>query len=982
VGCHSGTAATAGLDLKSYATTADVIRDLARWNAVSGRLKSDEMPPKPMKQPPAEVRQQVIAWIQSVRRSEALRNAGDPGTVLARRLSNAEYDYTIRDLTHVDIRPTREFPVDPANTAGFDNSGESLTMSPALLNKYLQAARAVADDMALTPDGITFAPHPMLVETDRETFAIQRIVNFYKRQPTDYADYFQAAWRFKYRAALRMPAGTTLNDVAASAGVSPKYLPLVWRMLVTREPAAKEVGPIAKLRGMWRVLPPPGKSKDDVRAQCVAMRDFVVKIRKDTAMEFAAPVVTGLPPTSQPLMNWKLREFASHRRRFDRKALRMADDPPPVVPVIPRYPKLGQESAPRAAALMLKARAGDRDLIVPVGQRPQYEAAFARFADVFPDAFYISERGRYFPDDSEDKGRLLSAGYHNVMGYFRDDTPLIELILDDRGKQELDKLWDEFEFMGDFTTRTWVQYFFNQSGEVEGHGRESGSARPSDEHVSATPIIFGLRDAYLKKAEPSQNSIANEAIREHFRRVNEAIRSVDRMRIDAEPHHLEALLQFAARAYRRPLLQAESEDLTGYYHSLRDKGGLTHEEAIRDALVSVLMSPKFSYRIDLTEDGPKRAAGLRNVSTTSKSVEPLSNYALASRLSYFLWSSIPDEELLAHAAKGDLQNPEVLSRETGRMLKDERARDLAVEFGGNWLGFRQFEQHNAVDRERFPSFNNDLREAMFEEPVRVLENVIRDNRSILDLVYGKYTYVNPVLAKHYGMPDVSGGNENWVRVDDADRYGRGGVLPMAVFLTLNAPGLRTSPVKRGNWVVKRVIGDEIPAPPPNVPQLPDDESKSDLPVRQMLAKHRENPACGACHARFDSFGLAFEGYGPVGEKRSQDLAGRAVDTQVEFPGGMQGSGVDGIQRFIRERRQTDFIDNLSRKLLTYALGRSLMLSDEPTIERMRATLSANGYRFDPLIETIVTSPQFLNRRIPVSREQKPDQKAELHAKSN
>jgi hypothetical protein len=633
---------------------------------------------------------------------------------------------------------------------------------------------------------------------------------------------------------------------------------------------------------------------------------------------------------------------------------------------------------------MLKSRVGDADLIVPRGQRALYEAAFARFADVFPDAFYISERGRYFPDDSEDKGRLLSAGYHNVMGYFRDDTPLIELILDEKDKKELDRLWDEFEFMGDFTTRTWVQYFFNQSGEVQGHGRESGSARPSDEQVSSTQVIFGLRDAYLNRAAASRNPVANEAIRDHFRRVNETIRRVDRMRIEAEPRHLDALLQFAARAYRRPLSQAESQDLAGYYHSLRDKSGLTHEEAMRDALVSVLMSPKFSYRIDLTNnepnrpasDGPNRAVALRRVST-STSVEPLSNYALASRLSYFLWSSIPDEELLAHAAKGDLQNPEVLSAETGRMLKDERARDLAVEFGGNWLGFRQFEQHNAVDRERFPSFNNDLREAMFEEPVRLLENVIREDRSILDLVYGKYTYVNPLLAKHYGMPEVSGGNDTWVRVDDADRYGRGGVLPMAVFLTLNAPGLRTSPVKRGNWVVKRVIGDEIPAPPPNVPQLPDDESKSDLPVRQMLAKHRANPACGACHARFDSFGLAFEGYGPVGEKRSQDLAGRAVDTQVEFPGGMQGSGVEGIQRFIRERRETDFIDNLSRKLLAYALGRSLMLSDEPTIDRMRAALTADRYRFDSLIETIVTSPQFLNRRIPPR-----EQKAELHAKSN
>jgi mono/diheme cytochrome c family protein len=992
VGCHGGSAPAANFNLKAYSSLADVIQDLPRWSAVSGRLKAEQMPPKMMKQPTPEARQQIIAWIQALRWSEARKHAGDPGAVLARRLSNAEYNYTIRDLTGVDIRPTREFPVDPANTAGFDNSGESLTMSPALLRKYLQAAREVADHMALTPDGLVFAPHPMLVETDRERFAIQRIVDFYARQPTDYADYFAAAWHYKYRAALGMRKAT-LTDVAVSAKISPKYLPLVWEIL--GEPQGKgkkhqdqtpEVGPIAKLRTMWRALPVPSKNQQppDVHAQCVAMRDFVVTLRKHTAMEFAAPKVDGLSPTSQPLMNWKLREFASHRRDFDRNALRMADEPPLVAPEIPKYPGLGREAAVRAAALMQKSRVGDADLIVPLGQRPQYEAAFARFAYVFPDAFYIRERGRYYPDDSEDKGRLLSAGYHNVMGYFRDDTPLIEMILDENGKKELDRLWNEFEFLGDYTTRTWVQYFFNQSGEVEGHGRESGSARPSDAHVSATPVIFGLRDAYLKKAEASGgNPVALEAIRDHFQRVNDAIRSVDSMRVEAEPRHLDALLRFAARAYRRPLSPAESQDLLAYYHALRDKSELAHEEAVREVLVSVLMSPKFDYRIDLTSGGPEQSAPrpvkIRAVSSKSAKatpdtlhVKPLNNYALASRLSYFLWSSMPDDQLLAHAAKGDLQDSEVLAAEARRMLKDERARGLAVEFGGNWLGFRQFEQYNSVDRERFPSFNGDLREAMFEEPVRYLDDFIRNDRSVLDLVYGRYTFVNPVLAKHYGMPEVAGGNDHWVRVDDADHYGRGGVLPMAVFLTLNAPGLRTSPVKRGNWVVRRVMGDEIPPPPPNVPELPQDEAKSDLPIRQMLAKHRSIPMCASCHARFDSFGLAFEGYGPIGEKRSKDLAGRAVDTQVEFPGGGQGSGVEGIQNFIHERRENDFIDNLSRKLLAYSLGRSLMLSDEPTVERMRATLSANGYRFTSMVETIVTSPQFLNRRLPAAREQKGD----------
>ena len=159
-----------------------------------------------------------------------------------------------------------------------------------------------------------------------------------------------------------------------------------------------------------------------------------------------------------------------------------------------------------------------------------------------------------------------------------------------------------------------------------------------------------------------------------------------------------------------------------------------------------------------------------------------------------------------------------------------------------------------------------------------------------------------------------------------------------------------------------MLGETIPPPPASVPELPRDEAKLDLPLREMLAKHREIPSCASCHARFDSLGLVFEGYGPIGERRSKDLAERPVDTQAVFPGGSQGAGFDGLQTYIREHRQKDFIDNLSRKLLAYALSRTLLLSDEPTIERMHTRLAANGYRFTPLVDTIVTSPQFLNKR--------------------
>jgi len=949
IGCHSGQTPAAQFDLKSYTTMDTVTRDYPRWAQVLERLTANEMPPKPIPPPPAEARQGVIDWIRAVRAEEMRKNAGDPGLVLARRLSNAEYNYTIRDLTGQDIQPTREFPVDPANPAGFDNSGESLTMSSALLNKYLQAARGVGDHMVLSPDGIDFAPHPMLVETDREKYAIQRIVSFYHRQPTDYADYFQAAWRYKYRAVLGKPAAT-LNSIAADSKISAKYLPMVWRILQEKD----AVGPIAKLQTMWQGLPAPGESKEDVlRAKCVEMRDFVVKIRQHTAMQFAAPIVKGLPAGSQPLLNWKLKEFAAHRRDSDPADLLNDDDPPPAVPAIPKYPGLHREAAPRWAALSAKARAGDPDLVVPHAERARYEAAFSRFASVFPDTFYVQERGRYFPDDSEDKGRLLSAGYHNTMGYYRDDTPLSELILDEKGQKELERLWNEFDYIGRYTEHTWVQYFFNQSGEVQGKGAESGTARPTDHEITDAAVIMGMKEAYLAKAaaDPSNDPIAAEAIRDHFDRVNSTLRSLEKERTDAEPKHLEALLKFATRAYRRPLTKAERDDLLAYYHSLRDKSQLSHEDAIRDTVVSVLMSPDFLYRIDLLDTG------------TAKT-QPLSAYALASRLSYFLWSSMPDDELMRHAASGDLRRPDVLLAQTRRMLKDGRVRGMATEFAGNWLDFRRFENNNSVDRQRFPAFNNDLREAMFQEPVRFVEDAIHNDRSVLDLLYGNYTFVNPALAKFYGMPEVKGDQDTWVRVDDAGKYQRGGLLPMAVFLTQTSPGLRTSPVKRGYWVVHKVLGEVIPPPPPVVPELPADEAKSDLPLRDMLARHRANPVCAGCHARFDVFGLAFEGYGPVGEARTKDLAGRAVDTNAVFPGGSQGAGVEGVEAYIKEHRQADFVDSISRKLLAYALNRSLQLSDEAVIERMKTLLPAKEYRIDTLVETIVTSPQFLNKRNP------------------
>ncbi|HEX2801284.1 MAG TPA: DUF1587 domain-containing protein, partial [Phenylobacterium sp.] len=534
VTCHSGSKAAAQFDLQSYTTMEQVTADFPRWSLLAERLAAHEMPPKQMPQPPAEVAQQIVDWVHGVRAEEVKRLGGDPGVVLARRLSNAEYNYTVRDLTGQDLRVARQFPVDPANTAGFDNSGESLTMSPALLNKYIQGARQIADTMVLTPDGIDFAPHTMLVPTDREKYAIQRIIGFYAAQPTDTAEYFEAAWRYRHRAKLGRP-GASLASTAASAKLSAKYLPMVWDILHDRNP----VGPVAKLQKMWLALPAPTKARPDaaqlaqVRAQCAAMRDFQTKIRAHTAMQFPAPKVAGLPGQSEPLHNWRLHLYAIHHRHSDPNALRADTDAAPMPPKIPDYPRLHDDASPRWAAITANARAGDRDLIYPAGQKARYQAAFQRFARVFPDTFYVTERGRYWPDNSMDQGRLLSAGYHNTAGYYRDDTALMELILDEQGQRRLNRLWDEFDYVAGHTETTFTQFFLSASGEVNGRGGETGSPRPVGRKITDTAVIDELRDKYLARAamDKANDPAAPTAIRDFFAGYDATLRRVEKHRV-------------------------------------------------------------------------------------------------------------------------------------------------------------------------------------------------------------------------------------------------------------------------------------------------------------------------------------------------------------------------------------------------------------------------------------------------------------------
>jgi hypothetical protein len=711
------------------------------------------------------------------------------------------------------------------------------------------------------------------------------------------------------------------------------------------------VGPLTAVRKLWRELPAPEPGMAPVRLgfpDLQRLRDLTVRLRKQLKPDVKKLSVTGISAGSQPLVLWKNRQLASRHRTYSGDMV--AD-------------------LKNLAEQLTGADAGLANLFTPkdpAADTAKLRRALERFCETFPDMFVVTDRGPYFNPNEAGKGRLLTAGFHLMQGYFRDDEPLCALILTEEERRELDALWQELNFITQVPMRQYKDFIFFERAEPPRFMFEAefDFARSEDKDVTSEVKMNRLAKAYLAKVRANGASVeALKAIEEYFVDMSAEIRRIERARIAAEPSHMQSLVQFASRAYRRPLAPAERDDLLAFYRKLRQKDELGHEEALADTLVSVLMSPHFCYRLDLSHG--------TNAQASITKAEPLSDGALANRLSYFLWSSMPDAELLAHADARDLHQPHVLIAQMRRMLHDPKVRGLATEFAGNWLDFRRFAEHNSVDRERFPAFTNELRQAMFEEPIRYFIDMANRNRSVLDLLYGNDTFVNRPLAKHYGMPDAAFASratsatplDEWIHVEDATPYGRGGILPMAVFLTKNAPGLRTSPVKRGYWIVRRVLGEQIPPPPPTVPELPKDEANlGALTLPQLLARHRADKSCAGCHRRFDAVGLVFEDFGPVGERRTKDLGGRPVETSATFPDGKDRSGLKGLRAYLRDKRQDDFVDNLCKKLFGYALGRGLLLSDKKALDEMRARLKKEDYAFGSLVEAMVTSPQFLNRR--------------------
>jgi hypothetical protein len=360
-------------------------------------------------------------------------------------------------------------------------------------------------------------------------------------------------------------------------------------------------------------------------------------------------------------------------------------------------------------------------------------------------------------------------------------------------------------------------------------------------------------------------------------------------------------------------------------------------------LARVLVSPAFLYRGELAAPGSESA--------------PVNDWELATRLSYFLWSSAPDEELRSVAATGRLHEPAVLASQAARMMKDARVRRLATEFGCQWLHVRDLETLDEKSERHFPTFAA-LRGDMQEEVVRFFLDLLQENRSVMSLIDADHSFMNGPLAAHYG---VQMRGDDWQRVDGIRAKGRGGILGFAATLARQSGASRTSPILRGNWLTEVVLGEKLPRPPKGVPILPD-EAPAGLTERQLIERHSNDAKCAKCHQRMDPFGFALEGFDAIGRARTKDAAGLDIDTQVKLPDGITFAGLDGLRSYLLATRRDAFLRQFCRKLVGYSLGRAVQLSDKPLIDSMIARLQSDDCHVGDAIELIVRSPQFRNVR--------------------
>jgi len=1054
--CHSTAQKEGELDLERFHVLADIRQEPGVWQNVMEMLAIGEMPPADGDPLSAEQQKTLLGWLRAYLDAEARSHSGDPGPVVLRRLNNAEYTYTICDLTGVELDPAREFPVDGAAGEGFTNTGQSLAMSPALVQKYLDAGKDIATHAVLLPEGFRFSAHTTRRDWTDECMA--RIRHFYHQfvDPEQLGATYEDNAMTELGRAGRLPlekyisatlrlreapvtGAQTIEDMARESGLNARYLGTLWSFLSSSEPsflfgelcthwrsatppevaelAAKiaawqkvlwTFGPIAMIgtetgpsRWMEQVqplvtqhemkftvpVPGEGQKKTDIVLSLVATdvgdgneHDFVVWQQPRLVMDGEPDILlrdvretAGDSVPVEPVgpaddaTQWGLDPamFGNHPNGAPADVASLVVQAPSVITIrIPAELAAGRALVTTAVldgetggegSVQVELvegtpsiRAGLRPIEVAVEYSPEkqvfserrkitfsrpvlagnasaarrrIESSFEAFRSVFPAALCYTQ---IVPVDE----------YLTITLFYREDDHLVRLMLDEKEEAELERLWDEFHFISQsaFLQLTALEMFLETQANSEG------------EYEAFEPLLAPTT---------RQAGTFKEAL------------------IESEPRQLDALLDFASRAYRRPLTERETQSLRSLYRKLRDQE-TPHDDAFRLTLARLFSSPEFLYRLEernpVVQPEPDEW-------TTCPGAHAVSDVELATRLSYFLWSSFPDEPLRTVAKAGRLTGRRgpgndatestdngdgihggdaELLRQSRRMLKDPRVRRLAIEFACQWLHIRDFDQLQEKSKTQFPGFAA-LQEDMYEESILFFTDMFRNGGSILDMFKADHTFLNERLAAHYGIPEIKG--LGWQRAAGVQKYSRGGILTQASILARQSGASRTNPILRGNFLFETILGQRMPRPPKDVPELPDDIPQG-LTERALIEQHSSVEACAKCHARIDPYGFALENFDAIGRFREEDSNGHSIITSTTLTDGTKIEGLKGLQNHLLTTRRDEFVRQFCRKLLGYSLGRGVQLSDEPLLDQMHQQLAKNSFRFSVAVNTIVVSDQF------------------------
>ena len=982
--CHSGDQPEAALAFDRLLAAPDLTGDFRVWQAVREQIEAGRMPPREAGELAAADRETVLAWLAPGLRAAIEANAGDPGSVTLRRLTNAEYDATIRDLTGIDFGLGREFEPDGGGGEGFANTGDVLFVNPGQFDRYLSAARRIADHAAILPGtGIVFhservgsrGPEPLRDQ------AQQTIYFWYQKAAAPHvpadgadlreADYMLACWKHAHR---ELTGAGSLDQLADAAGLARHYLANWWAFLQAEEPASRYLD---LTRLAWRRLPAPDPaapqevpapvaaslraiqaqrrswyvrnpdlywgSAQRVQQDADSLRGdypvFVTTAGADRVHLVVGDAADGSDGDTVRLSDLKIElaggwrpypEWLAERRRALEARLAELEKPE-------AGGSAPEEDAPLRAELDLLAAAAGRFGTHPAGRaaKPAEIVVAAPAVITLPvpsEATKFRGQGRLDIDDPA--ADRASAQWQATVGEPPDPAGVLAgaVTVWKRGTEAARLSMGEFNLM---------KQAFPETFDLRLSGITDNFRSPP-----AHPRVYWLSDKQLLALLPEPERAEHAALFCDWS-LARGLSLTPEQAADWDTRVLAHLDAFAERAWRGPLTTEELERLHGIYRAAvaggddASAGGL-REQAAREALVAVLAAPRFLFRIEGEHDVE----------------QPVSPWELASRLSYFLWSSLPDEPLRRAAADGSLAKPERLAAEVRRMIADPRSEALAKEFAARWLRFRGFAERAPVDREKFPEFTPEIQAAMEAEATAFLVDMIRSDRPLREMFGASHTFLNERLAAHYRIPGVAGPELRRVEVAD---HGRGGLLGMAAILASTSYPQRTSPVLRGNWVLAAVLGTPTPPAPADVPPLEEAAAAAGAGIRARLKAHRAAAACAACHDRIDPLGFALEGFDVLGRRRDHDDASAPLDLSAEFVDGSTFTGFDGLRGFLADRRDLVMLQ-FCRKLLGYALGRAVLSTDLPLVESLRDRILEQDAGISAAVLGIVESRQFLNRR--------------------